>query len=93
MFLYSIQLTLIVLAAAVIYTLIRLLLYRPLHLASEELIQNRAKEQSNFLETVRGMQTIKLFSREAQRRGIWQNRYAEVINSEISLSRLRISFE
>lgn len=39
------------------------------------------------------MQTIKLFGNEAQRQGIWQNRYAEVINSEIRLGRLNISFE
>ncbi|MFT6779810.1 MAG: ATP-binding cassette subfamily B protein RaxB, partial [Paraglaciecola sp.] len=37
--------------------------------------------------------TIKLFGNESQRQGIWQNRYAEVINSEIRLGRLNISFE
>jgi len=39
------------------------------------------------------MQTIKLFGNESQRQGIWQNRYAEVINSEIRLGRLNISFD
>ena len=57
------------------------------------MIQNSAKEQSNFLENIRGMQTIKLFGNESQRQGIWQNRYAEVINSEIRLGRLNISFD
>lgn len=69
------------------------MLYRPLHQATEELIQSSAKEQSNFLENIRGMQAIKLFSNESQRQGIWQNRYADVINSEISLGRLNISFD
>jgi ATP-binding cassette subfamily B protein RaxB len=72
---------------------VRLVLYRPLHQATEEMIQNSAKEQSSFLENIRGMQTIKLFGNESQRQGIWQNRYAEVINSEIRLGRLNISFE
>ncbi|MBO9492308.1 peptidase domain-containing ABC transporter [Endozoicomonas sp. G2_1] len=93
MLLYSLKLTLVVLAAIALYTIIRLLLYRPLHQATEETIQNSAKEQSNFLENIRGIQTIKLFGNEAQRQGIWQNRYAEVINSEIRLGRLNISFD
>lgn len=93
MALYSIKLTVVVLGAIGLYTVVRLALYRPLHQATEEMIQNSAKEQSSFLENIRGMQTIKLFGNESQRQGLWQNRYAEVINSEIRLGRLNISFE
>ena len=93
MALYSLKLTAVVLAAIALYTLVRLALYRPLHQATEEMIQASAKEQSNFLENIRGIQTIKLFGNESQRQGIWQNRYAEVINSEIRLGRLNISFD
>ncbi|MDP2562146.1 peptidase domain-containing ABC transporter [Psychrobium sp. 1_MG-2023] len=93
MFLYSFKLAAIVLAASIFYVFVRLALYRPLHQATEESIQNKAKEQSNFLENVRGIQTIKLFGNETQRQEIWQNRYAEVINSDIRLGKLRISFD
>ena len=93
MALYSLKLTAVVLAAIGLYTLVRLALYRPLHQATEEMIQASAKEQTNFLENIRGMQTIKLFGNESQRQGIWQNRYTEVINSEIRLGRLNISFD
>lgn len=93
MALYSLKLTGIVLGAIILYTVVRLALYRPLHQATEEMIQKTAKEQSNFLENIRGMQTIKLFGNESQRQGLWQNRYAEVINSEIRLGRLNISFD
>ncbi|RHW75540.1 peptidase domain-containing ABC transporter [Colwellia sp. RSH04] len=93
MVLYSLKLTAVVLGAIALYTIVRLALYRPLHQATEEMIQNSAKEQSNFLENIRGMQTIKLFGNESQRQGVWQNRYAEVINSEIRLGRLNISFD
>jgi len=93
MLLYSVKLTMVVLAAIALYTLVRLLLYRSLHQATEEMIQNSAKEQSNFLENIRGIQTIKLFGNESQRQGVWLNRYAEVINSEIRLGRLNISFD
>ena len=93
MALYSLKLTALVVSAIVIYTIVRLALYRPLHTATEEMIDASAKEQSNFLENIRGMQTIKLFANESQRQGLWQNRYAEVINSQIRLGRLNISFE
>ncbi len=93
MLVYSVKLTAIVLGTILLYSLMRLALYRSLHQATEEMIQNSAKEQSNFLENIRGIQTIKLFGNESQRQGIWQNRYAEVINSEIRLGRLNISFE
>jgi ATP-binding cassette, subfamily B, bacterial CvaB/MchF/RaxB len=93
MALYSLKLTAVVLGAIALYTIVRLALYRPLHQATEEMIQSSAKEQSNFLENIRGMQTIKLFGNESQRQGVWQNRYAEVINSEIRLGRLNISFD
>lgn len=93
MALYSLKLTAVVLGAIALYTLVRLALYRPLHQATEEMIQSSAKEQSNFLENIRGIQTIKLFGNESQRQGIWQNRYAEVINNEIRLGRLNISFD
>jgi len=92
MTLYSLKLTAVVLGAIALYTIVRLALYRPLHQATEEMIQSSAKEQSNFLENIRGIQTIKLFGNESQRQGLWQNRYAEVINSEIRLGRLNISF-
>jgi len=93
MLLYSTKLTFVVLTAIMLYCICRFAMYQPLHLATEDAIQNQAKEQTNFLENIRGIQTIKLFSNETQRQAIWQNRYAEVINAEIRLGRLEIGFE
>jgi len=93
MLLYSIKLTMVVASVVLAYSLLRMSLYRPLHEATEESIQNQAKEQSNFLENIRAIQTIKLFGSEAQRRTIWQNRYVEVVNSEIRLGKLNIGFD
>ncbi|WP_286234392.1 peptidase domain-containing ABC transporter [Thalassotalea sediminis] len=93
MFLYSIHLTLIVIGTIALYACLRIGMYQPLHRATEDSIQNSAKEQSNFLENIRGIQTIKLFGNEAQRQGIWQNRYAEVINADIHLGKLKIGFD
>ena len=92
MFMYSMKLTIVVLFAVAAYGILRSLLFQPLRGATEEAIQCGAKEQSNFLESIRGIQAIKVFSNEPQRQGIWQNRYAEVINAEIRLGKLEIGF-
>ncbi|WWL37392.1 peptidase domain-containing ABC transporter [Shewanella khirikhana] len=93
MLLYSPKLAAVVVVAVLLYTLLRLAMYQPLRRNTEEYIQAQAKEQSNFLENIRGIQTIKLFTCEPMRQSLWQNRYAEVINSEIRLGKLKISFD
>ena len=92
MLLYSVSLTLVVLAAVSLYLCIRLVCYGPLYRASEEAILAGASEQSNFLENLRGIQTIKLFAAEGLRLGLWQNRFTDLINTEIYLGKLGIGF-
>ncbi|CAE6931321.1 Papain-like cysteine protease AvrRpt2 [Vibrio sp. B1REV9] len=93
MFVYSTKLTLVVIFTVIIYILLRILLYPSFKRNTEEMIQSGAKEQSNFLETIRGIQTIKLHGNEHMRQSLWQNRYAELINAEIRLGKLDISFK
>ena len=92
-FLYSSKLSIIVLIAIAIYAVFRIAMYRPLRQMSEEVIVNLAKEQSNFMETVRGIQTIKLFGREVQRQSVWHNKYADSLNSGIRVGHLNIGYE
>ncbi len=73
MMVYSVKLAAVAVAAAALYGAIRLLLYRPYRLASEEQLVRTAKQNSHFLETVRGMQSIKLLAREDTRTAAWQN--------------------
>ena len=93
MFNYSIKLTLVVLVSIGFYTLLRVGLYQPLQRATEESIQAQAKEESNFLENIRGIQTIKLFSSEPLRLSLWQGRYSAVINADIRLGKLSITYD
>lgn len=92
MLLYSVPLTLLVLAAVVLYLILRLIWYKPLYRANEEAIRAGASEQSNFLENLRGIQTIKIFAAETFRLSMWQNRFTDLINSEIHLGKLGIGF-
>ena len=60
---------------------------------SEAAIQSKAQESSTFIETVRAVQSLKLFNRESEREGQWLNRYAEVVNANVRLGRARITFQ
>ncbi|WP_082040439.1 peptidase domain-containing ABC transporter [Vibrio hyugaensis] len=93
MLLYSINLTMIVLGSVILYSILRFIFYPSLKRNTEELIQSEAKEQSNFLENVRGIQTIKLHTSVAVRQSLWQNIYSEVINNNIRLGKLKIGFD
>jgi ATP-binding cassette subfamily B protein RaxB len=92
MFLYSATLGLVVFGVTAIYGLMRVLRYRPLREASREQIVSAAKQQTNFLETVRGMQAVKLFSREAQRGVLYQNLAVDTFNAGIRVQKLRMLF-
>jgi ATP-binding cassette, subfamily B, bacterial CvaB/MchF/RaxB len=89
---YSWLLALVSLAAIIVYVTLRLAAIGALRRRTEDQIQARARQDSTFIETVRAVQTIKLFGREAEREGVWQNRYAGFVNSGIKLGRLQISF-
>jgi ATP-binding cassette subfamily B protein RaxB len=93
MFFYSVQLTLLVLVMVAIYAAFRLVLYRPQKALTEQQIIAQAKHDSHFMESVRAIQTIKLFQRETDRQGQWQNRLADTINQGIRISRWSIGNE
>ncbi|UTW58823.1 peptidase domain-containing ABC transporter [Kordiimonas sp. SCSIO 12603] len=93
MFIYSPILAAIALTAWALYLVLRMMFYRPFRQAQEDAIIARAKEQTTFMETVRGMTSLKLFGGESERTGMWQNRYAEVINTNAKSSKLGIWFQ
>lgn len=92
MIIYAQRLALVVVFVVSIYAFFRYLLYRPLRQLTEDEIVAKAKEDSNFMETVRGIQSIKIFGRESNRQTIWQNRFADSANLGIRLGKLRIGY-
>ena len=93
MFFYSARLAWIGVTAAALYAVLRLLLYRPFRLASEEQIVRGARQHSHFLESVRGMQGIKLFAREDQRSTAWQNLVVDQFNATLRTQRLGLLYQ
>ena len=92
MLVYGWKLAAIVCLAAALYGLLRLALFTPLRIASEEQILRGARQQTHLLETVRGMQSVKLFNRQPQRRMDYQNLMVDHFNASIRVQKLHILY-
>lgn len=93
LFIYSARLATVVVAAALAYSVLRLALYRVFRERSETVIQSKAREDSTFIETMRAMQSLKLFNREGEREHQWLHRHADVVNANVALGRAKITFK
>nr|WP_321459310.1 peptidase domain-containing ABC transporter [uncultured Vibrio sp.] len=89
---YDLTLTAVVVVVVFLYALLRYALYKPLRQLTEASIVSHAKEHSNFMETLRAMQSVKIFQRENDRQNLWQNRYAEAMNTDIRIGKWKIGF-
>ncbi len=92
MWIYSATLSWIVIASVVIYGLLRVMAYAPLRQATEEGIVLSAKQQSTFMESLRGIQAIKLFARESHRQALWHNHLIDTTNLTIKTQRLMLGY-
>lgn len=92
MLLYAPKLAGVVAAAVLAYGLLRWVAYRPLLHASAERVVIAAKENTHFLETLRGILPLKLFGREEERRARWQNLVVEVQNCDVRTAKMGIAF-
>ncbi|WP_442920744.1 peptidase domain-containing ABC transporter [Massilia sp. DD77] len=93
MLLYSPTLAGVACIAVVLYALLRWAIFRPLRDANSEQIIHAAKQQSHFMETVRGMQSIRLFGRSDERRSGWMNSLTDEFNAQLRIAKLSVSYQ
>lgn len=89
---YSLTLTAIVLTAVGAYALLRWAFFRPLRQATEETLVHEAQQASHFLESLRAVQSIKLFNRQADRQARFMNRVVDAMNAGIATRKLELMF-
>ena len=92
MFIIAPDLALVVALGAVLYGLLRWTLYRPLRDATAEGIVWGAKRDTHFLETLRGVRTVKMYNAQEERRTGWLNLVVEAINRQLTIDKLRLLF-
>lgn len=93
MLIYSPMLAAVACAAVAIYVLLRWSNFRALRDATAEQIVHSAKQQTHFLESIRGMQSIRLFGRNEERRAGWMNALTDQFNAELRIARLSVSYQ
>jgi ATP-binding cassette subfamily B protein RaxB len=91
-FIYAPALGLIVFAALGAYILLRVVFFHKLRRTSLDLMVARASENTTFIETVRAIQSIKLFNRQVERAAVWMNRYAEMVQADTEIEALKQTF-
>jgi ATP-binding cassette subfamily B protein RaxB len=89
---YSALLCAISIVAVLLYAGIRCVAYAPLREANEEQIVLAARQQTTFLETVRGVQSLKLFNREDERQSRWLNQVTDTTNRSLRTQRMAALF-
>ena len=87
---YSLRLTAVALAAVAVYGLLRWAFMRPLREATEEALVHEARQSSHFLESLRGVQAIKLFGAQADRRTRFAALVGHTMNAEITTRKLEL---
>jgi len=92
MWIYSGTLTAIALGCVSAYAGLRWAFFRPLRSATEEAIIHDAKKASHFLESLRGVQSIKLFNRQEDRQGRFMNLVVDAMNANIATRKLDLMF-
>ena len=89
---YSLKLMLIVIGIAVLFLALRLMLLGPVQRLQQEKIACAAKENSHFIETLRGIQSIRMLRLESFRLHGWQHLLTDTLNRDIRLRRWEMGF-
>ena len=92
MLVYSWKLALVTLLAVVLYLGIRAIAYRPVRDHTEQQLIAAARQQTHLLESLRGMQSLKVAGEESQRRATYDNLMTETVNQDVRLARMGLGF-
>lgn len=92
MVLYGGWLAVIALITLLLHLAIRVAAYHPYRAANEAAIIQGAKEDSHFIETIRGVASIKTMDLHDRRRGTWLTLLVNAINSDLRIKKLDMLF-
>ena len=90
---YSVPLTGLVLAAFALYALLRWGIFRPLRRATEDHLVYAARQQSDLLESIRGIQPLKLANQHDVRQARYANALVDTTQREIAIQRWTLAFQ
>ncbi|OOW72239.1 ABC transporter [Xanthomonas axonopodis pv. melhusii] len=92
MILYSAKLFSITAVAVTLYAIVRILAFAAMRRETEQQLVSSARQQSHLLESIRGIQSIKIFGTELNRKITYFNLMNRTISHEVRLGKLGITF-
>ncbi|MES2298081.1 MAG: peptidase domain-containing ABC transporter [Pseudomonadota bacterium] len=92
MLIYAPTLTAVSAVAVLLYAVFRAIRYDTEKMAATGVIAKQAKEQTYFLETIRGVRSIKMYNRENERRAAWLNLWVDATNAGLVTQKLALYF-
>ncbi|WP_063834420.1 peptidase domain-containing ABC transporter [Paraburkholderia ferrariae] len=92
MLVFNPKLSLITVAALVLYIVLRIGLFASLQFATESQIIFDSKQQSHLIETIRGIQSVRLFDKGTTRMTGWLNLIVRQKNAALRTQRLLLIF-
>ncbi|MDT3485428.1 peptidase domain-containing ABC transporter [Stenotrophomonas maltophilia] len=92
MLLYSWKLALVTLLAVALYAIARACAFAPLRRGTEKQLIAAARQDSHLLESIRGVQSVKVAGRETARQAGYFNLMNETVNHDIWLAKFGLNF-
>ena len=93
MFVYSPALGGLACLALGLYVGLRVAFLQAIKIRNLDVITTMAREETNFIESVRGIAAIKAFGQEGNRQRLWQRTKADAVNAQVKLGRLNAAFD
>lgn len=90
MWVYSPRLTAVALVAVAAYAALRWALFGALRRRSEEALVFEARQASHFLESLRGVQAIKLFNAQGERHSRFANLVVQALRADVGVRKLEL---
>jgi ATP-binding cassette subfamily B protein RaxB len=92
MFIYSVPMAVVCVTALVMYLAIRALYYRYYFESNLSQVRESAKQQSVFIESIRGVQTLRINNKIADQTSRFVNASTDTLNTSIAVQRLNLVF-
>ncbi len=89
-FIYSPVMATLVVGTLIVELLLQLSFYSPTKMRVNEQLVAEAKVDSNFMETIRTISSIKRYNKEEHSISVWQNNFCNSINAGIKVERLHL---
>lgn len=93
MLIYSPLLAAITTGIIIVYAAIKIVFYNVAKYANANILAAQAREDSVFIESIRGISAIKLFCQEGNRQRMWHNRRMEVVDASNKIGKISAGFD